>query len=252
MYEKVLNNLGLTKTQANILSYLLENGEKKAKDIVINTKIPRGVVYKGLEELEKMNLIEKILKENEITRFRAEHPSKIEEIFEKNKNEIKRRIESFHEVLPYLTSTYNLAFNKPGVRFYEGPEGIKRVLFDSLRSKTEIYTYVDVEAVERNLKDINDEYTEKREKLKIRKKIIIPDTPKNREYFKNLDKEITLVKFIKQNYYPFETGMQIYDNKISYQTVTEENKVAVLIEDKHIYLMHKLFFEYIWNSLPEN
>lgn len=44
--------------------------------------------------------------------------------------------------------------------------------------------------------------------------------------------------------------MQIYDNRISYQTIERENKIAILIEDKNIYQMHKSFFEFMWDSLP--
>jgi len=249
MYQKQLINIGLTKVQAEILNFLLGNGEFKASELATKIKRPRGVVYKGLEELASLGLVEKKIIANQISRFRAEHPTKLEKILEQKEKNLQQNKKLFAEILPDLTSTYNLSLNKPGVKFYEGDEGIKKVLFDTLKSKTEIYTFVDIKAVQENLAEINKEYVKKREKAGIKKKIIVADTEENKNFFKNYNKEITDIKFLKKEFYPFQTGMQIYDNKISYQTLTKDNQIAVMIEDKNIFKMHKLFFEYIWESL---
>ena len=232
------------------------NGEKKASDISKNTKLGRGLVYKALEELQDIKLVIKNDKPDQVSIFIAEHPLNIKKVFEekeKNLENQKKELEKDKEILerslPDLISAYNLSYHKPGVRYYEGVDGIKEVLFDTLNSKTEIYTFVDVESVEKNLKEINAEYAKKRERLGIKKKIITADTDENRKFFMNYDKAITEIRYLKKEFYPFQSGMQIYDGKISYQVLEENRKVAVLIEDKNIYQMQKLFFEYIWESL---
>ena len=75
MNEKILYNLGLTKVQAEIFDCLLQNGAQKAVDIAKKTKRPRGVVYKGLEELISLNLAIKKDGQAGITVFAAEHPA---------------------------------------------------------------------------------------------------------------------------------------------------------------------------------
>jgi sugar-specific transcriptional regulator TrmB len=249
MYTQLLINAGLTQIQAEALDWLIKNGESKAIDIAKNTTLARGVVYKALEELLGLKLVEKIETKNKVARFRAEHPSKIEEFFDEKERKIKKEKREFIESLPDIVSSYNLGSNKPGVKFFEGEDGIRLALFDTLKSTTEIYTFADIKATNENLKEINDDYAKKRERLGIKKKIIVSDSIENRKFFESFNAEITQVKFIKKEYYPFKTGMQIYSNKVSYQTLEKENKIAVIIEDKNIFQMHKLFFEYMWETL---
>lgn len=249
MYKQLLMNAGLTEIQAETLNFLIKNGVSKAADITQKTTRARGVVYKALDELVEIKLVEKIEKDNQVARFRAEHPSKIEEFFEEKERQTMKQKREFIDTLPAMISEYNLAANKPGVKFLEGEDGIYISLMDTLKTKGEIYTFVDVKATNETIKEINDEYAKKRERLGIKKRIIVSDNEENRQFFAGFNSEITQVKFIKKEYYPFKTGMQIYANKVSYQTLDKENMMAVIIEDKNIYQMHKLFFEYIWETL---
>lgn len=249
MYTQLLLNAGLSQIQAETLGFLLNNGETKAADIAKNTSLARGVVYKALEELLALKLVEKIEKQNQVARFCAEHPSKLEEFFEEKERKVKKEKKDFMESLPKIISTYNLANNKPGVKFLEGEDGIRVALFDTLKAAAEIYTFADIKSTKENLKEINEAYVRERERLKVKKKIIVSDNEENRDFFKNFDPEITQVKFIKQQYYPFDSGMQIYANKISYQTLEKGKQISIIIEDKNIYRMHKLFFEYMWETL---
>lgn len=249
MYEKTLFNLGLSKVQAEILNSLLNNGPDKASNIAKKVKRPRGVVYKGLDELIKLNLVSKNEEIKGTAIFTAEHPSNLETIADQKEKEAIKHKKEFIGALPDLVSAYNLISNKPGVKFYEGEEGIEKSLDDTLNSKTIIYTFADIEAVEKNVKSINDAYSKKREKTNIKKKIIVANTAYNQKFFKGFNHELTEVRFLPPEFYSFSSGVQIYDNKISYQVISEENKMAIIIEDKNVYNMNKLLFEYIWENL---
>lgn len=250
MYKDILNELGLTKTQAEIMAYLLENGSAKASFIAQKTTIPRGVAYKGLDELLSLGLVEK--KETAgIAVFQAEHPAKLEKIIENKEKEANQARQRLTGLLPELVSMYNLANHKPGVFFYEGEEGIEQVLNDSLESKTEIYTYADVEAVTSNLKAINARYAKERDKRGLKKKVIVADTEFNRRFFMDYDKTITEIRYMNKDFYQFKTGMQIYDGKISYQVLELDRKLGIIIHDPNIYQMHKLLFEFIWSKLQQ-
>ncbi len=248
MYKDILNELGLTKTQAEIMAFLLENGSAKASFIAQKTTVPRGVAYKGLDELVNLGLVEK-KQAGKITVFQAEHPIKLEKIIENKEKEANQARQRLTGLLPELVSMYNLANHRPGVYFYEGNEGIEQVLNDSLESKTEIYTYADLEAVTAELKEINARYAKERDKRGIKKKIIVADTEFNHNFFMDYDKTITEIRYLKKEFYQFKTGMQIYDGKISYQVMDGNNKLGIIIHDQHIYEMHKLLFEFIWKKL---
>ena len=254
MNEKILLSLGLTKVQAEILTCLLENGSKKASDIAKITKRPRGVAYKGLEELIDLDLVIKKDVKQGIALFAAEHPSNLERVLERREKELEKTKKTFTSSLPDLISTYNLISNKPGVRFYEGEEGLRKVLDDTLTSKTDIYLLLNKEALnqEDEFKEVNDLYKKKREKLGIKKKIIRVGKAPFHEVSNALDYEkITDIRYLEKESLPFKTSLQIYDNKISYQVISQEKIISIIIEDKDIYEMNKFVFKHLWESIEK-
>ena len=246
--QHILEKANLTPTQASILDYLYSHKQARASQIANKIKRSRAIVYRDLEELIDLKIVEKIDKLGEVSIFRANHPTHLEKMIDQKEEQIKKDRELFKSYLPDLVSSYNLINNKPGVKFYEGVDGIKYVLWDTLRTKGEIYTITDSQTVRKNmpLKKINEEYVIKRKELKIRKRIIAPLSAK--EFYSNTKTDFTEIRFINEKDYSFCTAIQIYDNKISYQTITEENAIGVIIEDKNIHQMQKMIFENLWEN----
>ncbi|MFA5183934.1 MAG: helix-turn-helix domain-containing protein [Patescibacteria group bacterium] len=254
MYEKTLYNLGLSKVQAEILDSLLNSGPDKASNIAKKIKRPRGVAYKGLDELIRLNLVSKTEEVKGITIFAAEHPYNLETIAEQKEKEAIKHKQEFINALPDLISAYSLISNKPGVRFYEGEEGLRKILEDTLSSKTEIYLLLNKQALneEGEFQEANLEYKQKREKLGIKKKIIRvgerPDqgSEQNSEYEK-----ITAIRYLENLSATFKTSIQIYDGKISFQVINKGKIISILIENKDIYEMNRLMFETLWSISKE-
>ena len=206
------------------------------------------MVYKTLEQLIEMGLVEKKDNIGKIALFSPLHPNVLRKILEKKDQEIKAVEMSLNSVINKLSSDFNLISGRPNVQFFEGLEGMKKVLEDSLSTQTEIYSYADIEAIQKYFPDVNAEYVKKREKFNIKKKVILLDTPFARNFVKDYYKNVTDTKFINTKTVPFQTVMQIYDNKVSYITLSDKEIVGVIIEDKHIYTMHKDLFEYTWEN----
>ncbi|MFA5871840.1 MAG: helix-turn-helix domain-containing protein [Parcubacteria group bacterium] len=253
MYQKQLLSIGLTKTQANTFDFLLENGENKASGIARAVKQPRGAIYKALDELLALELVEKVEKQREIARFRPLHPRKLEKVLEKRENTLRQSKGTLEEILPNLTSAFNLTVNRPGVKFYEGEEGFKKVLYDTLTSKTEVYMIINREALadQEKFMEINEEYKRRRVRAGIKKKILrigekLPDEtpPDDDESYRR----ITEIKYAGKKSEIFKASVQIYDNKISYQIIDDDNLVSILVEDKNIYLLLKTVFELLWEK----
>jgi hypothetical protein len=195
-----------------------------------------------------LGLVEKNDRPGKIAVFNAVHPVKLKEILDARLELAQSAKVNLESILGRLTSDFNLVSGKPGVQLYEGMSGIQQVLNDSLSSKTEIYTYADVESVDKYIPDINREYVAKREKLNLKKKGIAFDTPETRYFLEGYHAGITEMKLISWRAMPFKTIMQIYDGKISYFTLGETNLVGIIVSDPHIYQMHKEMFEFLWNS----
>jgi len=247
MFKKVLLQADLTPSQAEILEYLYQNKEAKASEIAKKIKRSRAIVYKEAEELAKLGIVEKKERPNQIAVFMAGHPSLLKKLLDNREAQLKKDRELLNNYLPDIVSAYNLMSNRPGIRFYEGLEGIKTVLWDTLTSAETIRAYSDIEGIDKYIKDLNLEYVEKRRKLNIKKRGIIKDSPFSRNFLKNYYSEITENKFISSELFPFNSLLQIYDNKVAYVTLEENNMIGLIIEDKNIYQLHKSLFEDAWS-----
>lgn len=252
MHFNELFQLGLTKAQARVLDALIEFGENKASDIAKMVKHPRGVVYKLLEELVEMSLAEKIEKSRGVAVFRPCHPGQLDKLIIDKQNELNKNKKILEEIMPSLVSTYNLAANKPGIKFFEGEEGFKKILFDTLTSKTDIYLLINEDAVEqeKKFKEINEEYISKRERAGVNKKVIVFGRAPFHEKSKGeIYEKLTQSKYTNRIASPFKASIQIYDNKISYQILDKDKAVGILIEDINVYQMHKEIFEIMWGNI---
>lgn len=248
--ENILIQAGLSEEQAQAYQSLLDKGPQRASDLAKWTGIKRGLIYKVLEQLESMGLVSKAGGPGTVATFSPAHPSLLLSNIERKEKEIALNKEMLASSIGSLSSKYNLIIGKPNIQFFEGQEGMKKVLDDTLTVSrdTEIYTYADLEAILKYIPDINKSYSDRREKLGIKKKGLLLDSPRVREIIKNYHTDTTDTKFIQYGATELETVMQIYENKISYITLKENSMIGIIIEDPLIYKIHKLLFDYTWNT----
>jgi sugar-specific transcriptional regulator TrmB len=259
MYKELFIDAGLSRHEAEIYDYLLIHGESPASEIIKNTSLKRGVAYLTLDSLAKKSLIienrqapknSKVRNKKEISFYLPEHPEKIRQELEDRENKIKTARKNLEANLPAINSSFNLVSGKPGVRYFEGDKGIKEVIWDTFSSKEIVYTYADIETINKFIKKINEEYARERDRRGLEKKIIFADTAYSRDYLKTYHLETTNSRIVPglSNFY---TVMQIYANKISYVTLSDTTKIGVIIENAEIYRTHRALFEQQWdNALP--
>jgi sugar-specific transcriptional regulator TrmB len=245
--EKILIEAGLSEEQSAIYSALLDKGPLKAGAISSWTGLKRGLIYKVLDQLENMGLISQKGGEGTVTVFSPNHPSRLNEIMEQKERSFALAKETVSFSLGALSSKFNLLSGKPNVQFFEGKEGVAKVLRDSLTSETEILTFADNEAMNKYYPELNKENVDVRKKLNIKKRLISVDTPRVRELAKNDNPEITERRLIKSTD-KFSVAVQIYDNKVTYITLSPDKAIGVIIEDKAIYEMQKMIFEILWEN----
>lgn len=249
MENTILKQLGLNANQILVYEYLLAHGAQKAIQIAKNTPLQRGVVYKALEELIELGLLVKKDEDNAVSIFTPLHPSALKSLAESQVRKAQNVQNHLDDEVGSLVSMYNLANNKPGIEFYEGISGVKKILGDSLTAREAIYSYADFEAIEENISKINAEYRKKRNNEFITKKGIALDTPFSREFLKDYPKiDRDNVRLIPKIDIPFSSIMQIYDKKITYISFnTDKTITSIIITDPNLYAMHRYLFESLWN-----
>jgi len=247
MENSSLKQLGLTENQILVYEELLKGGTQKASQVAKKTPLKRGLIYKLLEELEELGLVIREDAEDMVSLFSPIHPNVLKGLAEQKVKEAQNAEKQLETEIGSLLSMYNLANNKPGVEFYEGLHGIEKVINDTLHSQTDIYTYADLEKVNKYIKKINDNYAKKRDKLKIGKRVLLVDSEYTHDFLKDYKKTNLDIRFVKNTPH-FSTIMQIYDNKVSYVTLSEKQMIGIVIQDKSIYGMHKTLFESMWEN----
>jgi len=252
MYEQLLTQIGLTADQATIYELLLREGGLSAGKISQKTPLKRGITYKILEDLAKIGLVSKHEPAGKVATFSAIHPSELRDMLVKKEEKVTEEKKTLETLLPQLLSTYNLAVGKPGVEFYEGQAGVEKVARDSLHAKSEIYSYLDPEAIDQFLGQLNLDYKKQRATRGIKKKILVPDSPFTRQRYTRLDREVTAavteVRFMDKKIPAFQTVMQIYDNTVSYISLNKQTMIGVMIRDPIISAMHHSLFLFAWQA----
>lgn len=251
-YTKEITDTGLSKEQAVVYEVLLKLGESPAsaiaKAIPSGTTVSRPLVYKVLEELIALDLASKSEETGKIAKFTPKHPVAITKVIDEQKERIERTKKQFLATSGKLSSLFNLSVGKPGVQFYEGEDGIWEVLMDSLSATEEILTYADLEAIVKYIPALNAEYSTMREEQDVKKRGLVIDSLEARKFLKSYDGKVTNTKLIiaSDGFSPFQTIMQIYDNKVSYITLTDEYLMGIIITDQFIANTHKYLFESLW------
>ncbi len=254
--EKILIDAGLSEEQSAVYSALLDKGPMKAGSISSWTGIKRGLIYKVLDQLEIMGLITKKGGDGTVAVFSPEHPSQLEQIIERKEKSIKLAKGMLMSSIGTLSSKFNLLSGKPNVQFFEGKEGVERVLEDTLNTSGEILTYVDMEIVEKYFKDINSKYVTKREKLNIKKRLLVIKNDYTLNLFKKWNTEnpnffsVTDLKIVETPINEVEGSIQIYDNKIGIITISNNNLISIIIEDERINKLFKSIFEALYLVSP--
>lgn len=256
IYQDLFRKAGLSENESIIYEYLLKNGQSPAAEIIKKTPLNRGVVYNTLADLKGKELIDEIKMSSKGTKgisrisvFIPNHPEKLRSFVEEQEMRIEKARKELEASMSVITSDFNLSSGKPGIRYFEGVAGIRKVIADTFSSKETIYAYLDIEALVKYTEDINKEYVKRRENLHIKKRGIVVDSPFARNYLKGYFPDTTESRFINSQSFPFNSVLQIYDDKVSYVSFSPDQRhIALLIEDRNIYRMHRSLYELTWEN----
>ena len=141
MYEKILNDTGLTKGEARVYLSLLKIGESTVGPIAKEANVSLSKIYEILQNLVKKGLVSSIIKNN-TKYFLATDPERIIEYLETKKQDIIRSEDKIKEILPLLKSQKEKKDRRNIATLFEGTKGIKTFYESILRnakSKDEIF-----------------------------------------------------------------------------------------------------------------
>lgn len=234
-----LAQLGLEQNKAKVYLAVLELGSGSAQEIGERAGLQRTTTHEILQILLARGLVSLTTK-GRTRMYVAEKPSKLKKLLiEKEKK--------LDAILPELELLYNTEGLRPRVRFYEGVEGVKTILEDTLTVQNkQLYGILSMEDLyEIPGKRFMTEYVERRVGADITLHVIRSQTKEIEETWPPSRKEKRELRYAP-SYLVFPMTMYLYDNKVCIIGTKTEN-FGMMIESKEFYETMKNFFDVMWD-----
>ncbi len=247
-----LTNLGLEENEAKMYQALLELGPATVTQITKKAGITRTFGYHILEKLSIDGLVNRVSGANGKIRYAAEHPRHLLQYIQNRSNQWERRLHAAEEQLPELVSLFKVA-EKPTVIFQEGIEGVKNIYSQTLESKEEILSILDIEGWNiPAFRQWGAEYNRERSRRKIKEKILMLDTFAGRDWMRHYHGSFkyTNYRWIKPEELPgireFGGEINIFENKTIMALLRKPNVLGVAIESAALANILKALFGLAW------
>jgi HTH-type transcriptional regulator, sugar sensing transcriptional regulator len=248
--QETLINAGFDPSEAEIYEIFIKNGELDVPKLQEYTDLSRATIYESLASLMAGGYID-YRKEGRRAFYRPNHPNKLFNLAEDKKQEAVQFSLEMGSLVEHLTGAFNLSSNKPGVRFFEGIEGIKDIYKDTLAiPKSNRYSIISPTSADPDIqKWLKDFYIPQRIKKEIFSKAIIStqketstNKKKDQEYFRE-------TRFISSKEFPLEIAIILYGKqKIAFISYGTKELIGFIIESPAIYKSMRSFFVLAWQQ----
>jgi HTH-type transcriptional regulator, sugar sensing transcriptional regulator len=255
---KSLQKTGFTDKEALVYVSLLELGGAYPSKIAEYCGLKRATTYNVLTTLSVRGLVNEIEKRNKIF-YQIEKPHKLITYSNSRVEIAKEGLERAEKIMPDLESLFSMLGDKPKVLFFEGPETVQEICNDIISSKGnfEMTGFSNADKF-KNMMSKNQliDFIKAKDRLNITTRGVLPDTPANRSYSKDVfqgvrESILPQIRYLSADKFIYDAEITIYGNKkVAMTKFGNENIIGVIIEDKIIHDMMKMIFELAWNS-PE-
>ena len=137
MNTDLLVNLGLTLPQATVYLALVQHGQATAPQIAQFTNQTRTNAYTLLDKLAEIGLAERIGGAKKVT-YRALSPSALEFLVTQQRQAAQKREQLLEANLPDLMSFFHTHSEQPGIRLFQGKDGLRRIYEDQIATGKDI------------------------------------------------------------------------------------------------------------------
>ncbi len=242
--KKALETIGLNKNEVAVLFVLLESSPMLASAIAKATKLNRSTTYGVLKLLSDKGLASSVKKEGGI-RYQSIAPDQLPGYIERRRDVLAETKQQIAELVPQLKLLRSKGKTLPKVQFFEGEEGVKQAYEDTLENNKgkSLKDITGVDAVFRRLgENWLTYYLQKRAKLGIKCVDLAPESDWARKSKSDDEKYLRTTKFLPAQY-GFDAELALYDNKVGIFSYSQENPIALIVEDDTISDMMKKLFD---------
>lgn len=238
---KKLIKYGFSEPEAIVYLDVLSNMDSSAFEIHKRVKLPKTSVYHVLESLKKRGVIES-WKKNSVSYFSAESPRRL-------LSDLKEKEDLIQELLPSLSNLANKLGQSDSVKMYEGEEGLKKVMRDSLiyceenNIKTMLTSATNVFSLK--MPRFINQWVEDREKAGIFVKMLMPESDR-------IPKDFETNKLRETRFLPMDFELpgiiNIYGDRVDLFSFKNNKLNSVVIDSSTYSSLLANFFLLAWNT----
>jgi len=238
--EKKLATIGITGNLYKLYAAAIELGEAPIAEVAARAGLIRTTAYDALSRLEQEGLV-KLEMRRQRRYVIAQDPTVLLE-------RLEGRRQMLHELMPQLRSMYNRAQGKPHIRFYEGVEGIRTALQDTLTVSGQPKFLRGILSMEELLqtpgKEEMDQYICDRVERDIWLQVIRSQQKDVEAVWPSSADELRELRYCPQHMVLSMTTF-IYDNRVCLISSRREN-YGLIIESEEFAAMQRVLFDAIW------
>lgn len=243
MFYLDFERLGLTETEGKVYVALLELGGGYVSTVSRHAQLPRVNCYHTLENLLRKGLVTYVTK-NKVRYYSAEPPRKMV-------NMIEEKAQYAQRVLPELLSITNALAFKPKIKSFEGLQGIKTILEDTLTAKKELLGYSNLKSLAEILKNYIPQYAAEIMKKSLKTRIICPSSQEAFTYIKDyypadFPTELIEILFVNPQEFWFDHQITIYDDKVAVISLDKDEQIGMIFESPVYARSQRAIFNLAW------
>lgn len=246
--QEQLHFFGANPREALLYMQCLQLGATSVQELARAMKMNRVTVHSAVEQMIEKGLLFETRK-GKRRLIVAEEPVSLLRLLTKKEQEIVRVRGSMEHILRLLTSLQSTDQSVPTVKLYEGVEGFKKMLEETLSARGEIlvYSYVPLFAELVGVRHLED-YFRRRADRDIHTRLLFPPcafadkvAARAREY------KVQVRTLPKQ--YVWQSGIFSWNDCLALMSYTERHLTCTIIENRDIaHFFRMVLFELCWNA----
>lgn len=245
MFEKYLQEIGLSDKEASVYIALLSVDNDSVLDLASKTKINRTTIYPVLESLAQKGLISEVKVDKKV-RFQAEPPERLTTFVERQKLLFEERSERVKDIIPQLKSIQRDSGELPIIKIYEGRDGVISSLEDYFNNAQDGDTSYALYPKE----TVNQIFTPKEQERFYKIRTSIKNLKSKSIYTwpnKDISEDVMSDRIkIDENKYPITCDIGIIGDRVRITTLGTKIS-SVLIKNKDIADTFRSLFNYIFD-----
>jgi HTH-type transcriptional regulator, sugar sensing transcriptional regulator len=246
MYEDILAEIGLTKSEIAVYFALLKIGSSTTGKIIKESKISSGKAYLILDKLILKGLVTYVIKSGK-KHFHAKDPERLIDYLDEKTEKLEKKKKKLKKIIPSLKAEFKEK-NPPLAEVYEGIKGFKTFYDWSLKELKKGET-IDIMGAPKKANEKFQayfmEWNKKRVKIGIKMRILYNHNCKiYGEKRKKL--KLTQVRYMREQ---LETPAWINIFKDYVVTINvHDDPICFLIKNKESAISYNKYFELLWKQ----